>query len=92
MLSVNRMPPKEALSVSDLEDRSDVAIQCGPESPPKPKAIRPVHFWSSVGALCVIVAGYAYLSWILSGSATPVDPGPDPIRSEQPATRRTLRE
>lgn len=24
-------------------------------------------------------AGYVYLAWILSGNATPVDPGPDPI-------------
>jgi hypothetical protein len=43
------------------------------------KTLRPVLFWSSVGAICVVVAGYVYLSWILSGDATPVDPGPDPI-------------
>jgi heme/copper-type cytochrome/quinol oxidase subunit 2 len=43
------------------------------------RTLRPVLFWSSVGAVCVVVAAYVYTSWIFSGNATPVDPGPDPI-------------
>ena len=47
--------------------------------PVQSKAIRPVLFWSSVGAVCVLFAAYVYGSWIVSGNATPVDPGPDQI-------------
>jgi len=43
------------------------------------KIIRPVLFWSTVGAICVVAAAAIYISWIVSGNATPVDPGPDPI-------------
>jgi hypothetical protein len=43
------------------------------------KTVRPVLFWSSVGAVCVVIACYAYTSWIVSGNATPADPGSDPI-------------
>ena len=43
------------------------------------KAIRPVLFWSSLGAVFVVVAAYVYIAWIASGNATPVNPGPDPI-------------
>ncbi|WP_165824852.1 spirocyclase AveC family protein [Mycolicibacter senuensis] len=43
------------------------------------KTIRPVLFWSTVGAICVVLAAGIYISWIVSGNATPVDPGPDPI-------------
>lgn len=47
--------------------------------PPQIKTIRPVLFWSSVGAVCVVVAAYVYASWIIAGNALPVGPGPDPI-------------
>jgi hypothetical protein len=43
------------------------------------KPVRPVLLWSAVGAVCVVVAAYVYGSWILSGNATPADPGHDPI-------------
>src|SRR2546426_34828 len=43
------------------------------------KMVRPVLFWSTAGAVFIAFATYVYLSWILSGNATPVDPGPDPI-------------
>jgi hypothetical protein len=43
------------------------------------KTIRPVLLWSGIGALFVLFAGYVYVSWIVSGNATPVGPGPDPI-------------
>lgn len=43
------------------------------------KAVRPVLFWSGAGAICVVFAAYVYVSWIVSGNATPVDPGPDRI-------------
>jgi hypothetical protein len=66
--------------VTDLKstDRIDGA---GPYSPVPAdiKTLRPVLFWSGVGTVCVAFATYVYLSWILSGNATPVDPGPDPI-------------
>lgn len=43
------------------------------------RTTRPVLFWSTVGAACVLFAAYVYTSWIVSGNATPVDPGPDII-------------
>ena len=43
------------------------------------KTVRPVLFWSSLGTVCVVIAAYVYISWIASGNATPVNPGPDPI-------------
>jgi hypothetical protein len=43
------------------------------------RTIRPVLFWSSLGAVFVVAAAYIYLSWIASGDVTPVNPGPDPI-------------
>ena len=60
---------------------SDRVAAAGPASAASAdiKTLRPVLFWSSVGAICVAFATYVYLSWILSGNATPVDPGPDPI-------------
>lgn len=47
--------------------------------PARITTIRPVLFWSSVGAVFVVIAAYVYISWIVSGNATPVNPGPDPI-------------
>jgi hypothetical protein len=41
--------------------------------------IRPVLFWAGVGAVCIVLAAYVYTSWIVSGNATPIDPGPDAI-------------
>ncbi|WP_155726949.1 hypothetical protein [Mycobacterium avium] len=46
--------------------------------PPQIKTIRPVLFWSSLGAVCVIIAAYVYISWIASGNeelSRPVDWG-----------------
>jgi hypothetical protein len=43
------------------------------------RMVRPVLVWSAIGAICVAVAAYVYTSWIVSGDATPVGPGPDPI-------------
>ena len=43
------------------------------------KTIRPVLFWSAVGAVCMTVAAYVYTSWIVSGNATRVEAGRDPI-------------
>jgi hypothetical protein len=66
--------------VTDLKstDRIDRAEPDSP-APAEIKTLRPVLFWSGVGAVCVTVATCIYLSWILSGNATPVDPGSDPI-------------
>ena len=47
--------------------------------PAQIKTIRPVLFWSSLGTVFVVIAAYVYISWIASGNATPVNPGPDPI-------------
>jgi hypothetical protein len=47
--------------------------------PAKVKTIRPALFWSSIGAIGVVFAAYGYTAWIVSGDATPVEPGPDPI-------------
>jgi len=47
--------------------------------PARIKTIRPALFWSSLGAACVVIAAYVYISWIASGNATPVSPGRDPI-------------
>jgi hypothetical protein len=47
--------------------------------PARIKTIRPVLFWSSLGTVFVVIAAYVYISWIASGNATPVNPGPDPI-------------
>jgi hypothetical protein len=66
--------------VTDLKSTGDVRqvepIAAGPD---RIKTVRPVLFWSSIGAICVVFAAYVYVSWIASGNATPVDPGPDPI-------------
>jgi hypothetical protein len=45
----------------------------------QPKTVRPVLVWSGIGAVWVVIAAYVYVSWIVSGNATPVDPGPDAI-------------
>jgi len=47
--------------------------------PAQIKTIRPVLFWSSLGTVFVVIAAYIYISWIASGNATSVNPGPDPI-------------
>jgi hypothetical protein len=59
----------------------DQAVGAGQGSPAPAaiKMVRPVLFWSTAGAVFIAFATYVYLSWILSGNATPVDPGPDPI-------------
>lgn len=49
------------------------------DSPSTSTSIRPVLLWSGIGAVCVLIAGYVYVSWIVSGNATPVDPGPDKL-------------
>lgn len=35
--------------------------------------------WAGIGAICVVFAAYVYLSWILSGNASAVGPGSDPV-------------
>jgi hypothetical protein len=66
--------------VTDLKS-SDRVEAAGPASavPAEIKTLRPVVFWSCIGVLCILFATYVYTSWIVSGNATPVDPGPDPI-------------
>jgi hypothetical protein len=66
--------------MTDLRNPDRVA-GAGPGSPAPTeiKTLRPVLFWSTVGAVCIAFAAFVYLSWILSGNATPVGPGPDPI-------------
>jgi hypothetical protein len=66
--------------VTDLKS-SDQYEAAGPASAPPAeiKTLRPVLFWSTIGAVCIAFAAYVYLSWILSGNAAPVGPGPDPI-------------
>ncbi|MDT5049909.1 MAG: hypothetical protein QOG75_5809, partial [Mycobacterium sp.] len=61
--------------MTDLQSFDRVeAVGPASAAPAEIKTLRPVLFWSSVGAVCVSVATYIYLSWILSGNATPVDP------------------
>jgi hypothetical protein len=65
--------------VTDLKSPDEIG-RVEPTAEPAPiKSIRPVLFWSGVGAACIAVAAYVYTSWIVSGNASPVDPGPDPI-------------
>ncbi|WP_375482387.1 spirocyclase AveC family protein [uncultured Mycobacterium sp.] len=66
--------------MTDLKSAGRVAGS-GPPSAPDAhiKTLRPVLFWSSIGVVCVAFAAYVYTSWIVSGNATPADPGPDPI-------------
>ena len=65
--------------MTDLKSPEEVGRVEPTAEPAQAKTIRPVLFWSSVGAVCVAVAAYVYTSWIVSGNASPVDPGPDPI-------------
>lgn len=44
--------------------------------PARIKTIRPVLFWSSLGAVCIVIAAYVYVAWIVTGNATPVKPDP----------------
>jgi hypothetical protein len=76
----DRENAKGGLTVTDLKS-SDRVKAAGPDSPVPAdiKTLRPVLFWSGVGAVCVAFATYVYLSWILSGNARPVNPGLDPI-------------
>jgi hypothetical protein len=66
--------------VTELKNPGDVAHAEPTAAQPAPvKTLRPVLFWSSIGTICVVFAAYVYIAWIVSGNATPVDPGPDPI-------------
>lgn len=66
--------------MTNLEGPGQVVPLAPAESkPPKPKTIRPVLFWSSIGVVCVMAAAYVYTAWIVSGDATPVSAGPDRI-------------
>jgi hypothetical protein len=65
--------------VTELKNADEVGRIASTAPSVQPKAIRPVLFWSSVGAVCVVIAAYVYTAWIVSGNATPVDPGPDAI-------------
>ena len=37
-----------------------------------------IRFWAVLGAVLVVLAVTTWTRWLLSGQATPVDPGPDP--------------
>lgn len=66
--------------MTDLKSSVRVAgSEPRPGTPEQTKILWPVLFWSSVGGVCVAFAAYVYTSWIVSGNATPADPGPDPI-------------
>lgn len=66
--------------MTDLKGPSGVGhLEQGAGQSTSVKTIRPVLFWSSIGAICLVFAAYVYTAWIVSGNATPVDPGPDPI-------------
>ncbi|MBJ7336541.1 spirocyclase AveC family protein [Mycolicibacterium sp.] len=62
-----------------MTDLRDIGTVGRVGSPPEIKTIRPVLVWSAVGAACIVTAVYVYTSWIVSGNATPSDPGPDAI-------------
>lgn len=66
--------------MTDLKTADRTSARDG-QAPATVKTIRPVLVWSAIGAVCVAVAAYVYTSWIVSGNATPVDPGPDAIPS-----------
>jgi hypothetical protein len=65
-----------AMTELDSPDRVDRAPRV---AGPVVEHVRPVLFWSAVGALCIAVAAYVYTSWMFSGNAVRVGPGPDPI-------------
>src|ERR1700712_4394586 len=68
---------KEGAAVTDLKSPEVVGRSESPAAPSR--TIRPILFWSGVGAVCIAVATYVYTSWIVSGNATRVAPGSDPI-------------
>jgi hypothetical protein len=72
--------PEGGAAVTDLESRDHVVpLSAAAPKSVQPKVIRPVLFWSGVGAVCVAVAAYVYIAWVVSGDATRVSPGPDRI-------------
>lgn len=70
--------PKGWDAVTDLKSSDDLG-GLAPSAETAPRIIRPVLFWSVVGAAFIAFATYVYASWILSGNASPVSPGSDPI-------------
>jgi hypothetical protein len=40
---------------------------------------KPVKWWALVGVLCLGIFAYSWTAWIVSGNATPTDPGPTPL-------------
>jgi hypothetical protein len=65
--------------VAVTQVKSPVAASEPIAEPVPIRTIRPVLFWSSVGAACIAFAAYVYSSWIVSGNAAPVAPGSDPM-------------
>ncbi|MCV7057486.1 spirocyclase AveC family protein [Mycolicibacterium gilvum] len=65
--------------MTDLKSADEVGGIAPRAAQPQIRTIRPVLFWSAVGAVCIAFATYVYTSWIVSGNAAPVAPGPDPI-------------
>jgi hypothetical protein len=65
--------------VTDIKSPDELDRVAIVEEPAHAKHVRPVLFWSTVGAVCIAIAAYVYTSWVVSGNATRVDPGPDPI-------------
>lgn len=66
-------------ALTDLKSADEVGGIAPRAAQPQIRTIRPVLFWSAVGAVCIAFATYVYTSWIVSGNAAPVAPGPDPI-------------
>jgi hypothetical protein len=62
--------------VTDLKAPEEVQPK---EAPAPLRTVRPVLIWATIGALCVVFAAYIFTAWIVSGDATPADPGPDPV-------------
>lgn len=54
-------------------------VDAGGRAPARAATLRPVLVWAPVGAVCTVFAAYVYVAWIVSGDATPADPGPDPV-------------
>lgn len=67
--------------MTDVKSPDEVGHIAGGVEQAQIKPIRPVLFWSTVGAVCIAIAAYVFASWILSGNAVRVGPGPDPIPS-----------
>lgn len=64
--------------MTDLETEQPRAVGATHDGVPA-KGPRPVLAWAGIGAAFTAIAIFAHSSWIISGNATRVGPGPDPI-------------